>query len=782
MTQCVLELLYNALDAGARNITVEANTETYVLVVSDNGCGIPSSEVAKLARRNFTSKCQSWSDIQGLKTFGFRGEGDGPSRGVSFATLEVITKHNDSHDTMHGIWRDGEMISLFASKNEQKMHAGTIVVARDLFYKHPVRRKQMQLELQQRASANNDKVLNDIKRSIEKLALCRFQVSWTLIDLSSQSKVMVAKPCDSSFKMFQHLYGYDLTQDGKRHTLDEGGILIDGFISPRLHNIKIYLLVTTDVNDQLIRFGGAYNALDKLLRQLIGTNDALGQYLLPTLYHLISFQLPTHSKAAKPNQNHPLYLMAIRTSMGTSKAKDLLEHYADESELVNDLQLCINQYVHEALNIGKQTTNETAISDHPQQAEILRFPGTGLSSHYTSKRGRHTPDDYEAISRKSFRYESHNSESSRALHQQQEEHDGDVQNDFQQISNVHLTRIEHQNSMPASNQQDVFFHHFPRIFRYEGLPDTLSSDLLLNAKAIGQVDKKFIAFQISGKRFEDGNDDIKSMIVLADQHAVDERILLEKMFRNFMDVMTTTPSTSDSGTSAVGSILLSPPRKINLSPIEVSKALRYRSFFIKWNIYYVDAGVYQSEEHVATKSSIGESTHFRKVHSSSSYFKRDTQQATSTDGILVSKIPRIISDRCATNPALMKQIIFEHIDWLESQSSIQQLVESHESRDKPESWNRKLRDCPRIIIEILKSKACRNAIMFNDALSKNECQKLIDLMSECVYPFQCAHGRLSMVPMIKYNTHGADQRQRLAQQPSRQRKLTFERFITTDGV
>lgn len=59
---------------------------------------------------------------------------------------------------------------------------------------HPVRRKQIQLEFQQRASANNDKILNDIKRNIEKLALCRFQVSWTLIDLSSQSKAMVVKP------------------------------------------------------------------------------------------------------------------------------------------------------------------------------------------------------------------------------------------------------------------------------------------------------------------------------------------------------------------------------------------------------------------------------------------------------------------------------------------------------------------------------------------------------------------------------------------------------------
>ncbi|KAJ2959436.1 hypothetical protein NQZ79_g5055 [Umbelopsis isabellina] len=598
MTQCVLELLYNALDAGARNITVEVNTETYFLVVSDNGRGIPSSEVAKLAQTNFTSKCQSWPNVQDVKTFGFR-----------------------------------------------------------------------------------------------------------------------------------------------------------------------------DVNDQLIRFGGAYNALDKLLRQLIGTNDAL----------------------VKPNQNSPLYLMSIRTSMGTSKAKDLLEHYADESELANDLQLYINQYVHETLDIGTQTTNKTTTFHQPQKADISNSSGSGFPLRYSSKRDRRTEDDYEVISRKSVRYESRDNKSSRALGQQQEENDGEVQNDLQHISDLHFNRIEHQNNLPASDQRNDIFRHFPKIFRYEGLPETLSSDLLLNAKAIGQVDKKFIAFQTSGRRFEDDNDDIKTMIVLADQHAVDERILLEKMFKNLMDVVTSTPSTSDPDISAAGSILLSPPRKINLSPTEVAKAMRYCAFFTKWNIDYVDVGAYQSHNDVAIKSSIGESKHFRKLHSSSSYFQRDAQQPASSDGILVFKIPRIISDRCATNPALLKQIIFEHIDWLESQSSTQQPVEAHESRDKAESWNRRLRDCPRIIIEILKSKACRNAIMFNDALSKNECQKLIDLMSECVFPFQCAHGRfpnikyeqrLSMVPMIKYNTHGVDQRQRqrLAQQPRTEFKTALHNLPSTPSM
>lgn len=38
--------------------------------------------------------------------------------------------------------------------------------------------------------------------------------------------------------------------------------------------------------------------------------------------------------------------------------------------------------------------------------------------------------------------------------------------------------------------------------------------------------------------------------------------------------------------------------------------------------------------------------------------------------------------------------------------------------------------------------------MFNDRLSKKECEYLIHRLAECAFPFQCAHGRPSMVPLL----------------------------------
>jgi DNA mismatch repair protein MLH3 len=49
---------------------------------------------------------------------------------------------------------------------------------------------------------------------------------------------------------------------------------------------------------------------------------------------------------------------------------------------------------------------------------------------------------------------------------------------------------------------------------------------------------------------------------------------------------------------------------------------------------------------------------------------------------------------------------------------------------------------------ILKYKACHGAIRFGDELQLSECEQLVQHLSECSLPFQCAHGRPSVVPLL----------------------------------
>jgi hypothetical protein len=42
--------------------------------------------------------------------------------------------------------------------------------------------------------------------------------------------------------------------------------------------------------------------------------------------------------------------------------------------------------------------------------------------------------------------------------------------------------------------------------------------------------------------------------------------------------------------------------------------------------------------------------------------------------------------------------------------------------------------------------------MFNDELSNEQCKALILRLAECAFPFQCAHGRPSMIPLLNLDS------------------------------
>lgn len=55
---------------------------------------------------------------------------------------------------------------------------------------------------------------------------------------------------------------------------------------------------------------------------------------------------------------------------------------------------------------------------------------------------------------------------------------------------------------------------------------------------------------------------------------------------------------------------------------------------------------------------------------------------------------------------------------------------------------------PMAITKILQSRACRSAIMFGDKLTLFDCNSLLLQLRNCKFPFQCAHGRPSIVPIF----------------------------------
>ena len=132
----VKELVENAMDAGAKAITVEIQGGGIDLIrITDNGSGIERSEVKKAFLRHATSKLSNIGDLFSLRTLGFRGEA--LSSISAIAQVEMVTKTADSLTGIRYTVNGGEEGEL----EEVGAPNGTTIIVRNLFYNTPARKK-----------------------------------------------------------------------------------------------------------------------------------------------------------------------------------------------------------------------------------------------------------------------------------------------------------------------------------------------------------------------------------------------------------------------------------------------------------------------------------------------------------------------------------------------------------------------------------------------------------------------------------------------------------------
>ncbi|GMM34197.1 mismatch repair protein [Saccharomycopsis crataegensis] len=146
----VRELIDNALDADASNITIEVDFETAGLSrisVKDNGWGIFKEDRAAVCRRNSTSKIETMEDIKlKMSSLGFRGEAlfflaslCGNSSPLGNRRMIIASKSRD--DTVGEQWHiDGQGEIIPRSKKTIPID-GTSVTIFGLFDSLPVRKK-----------------------------------------------------------------------------------------------------------------------------------------------------------------------------------------------------------------------------------------------------------------------------------------------------------------------------------------------------------------------------------------------------------------------------------------------------------------------------------------------------------------------------------------------------------------------------------------------------------------------------------------------------------------
>jgi len=170
----VKELLENAIDAGAKEVTVEIKRGGVSYIrVTDNGCGMEREDAVNCILRHATSKIRCANDLDSIITLGFRGEALAAISAVS--KMRIVTRTRTADSGSEVIVQGGvvEAVSDIACR------IGTTIIVEELFGNVPARRKFLKRDQSEGMA---------VAAVVEKIALSRPDIAIRFIS-DSQLKI-----------------------------------------------------------------------------------------------------------------------------------------------------------------------------------------------------------------------------------------------------------------------------------------------------------------------------------------------------------------------------------------------------------------------------------------------------------------------------------------------------------------------------------------------------------------------------------------------------------------
>ena len=219
-SSAVKELVENALDAGARRVSVEiADGGKTLIRVSDDGCGMAPSDLPLALSRHATSKIDG-SDLLNIRSFGFRGEAL-PSLG---AVGRLVISSRAEGD-------EGGSVTVSAGRigpvRPAALSGGTVVELRDLFFATPARLKFLRTD---RAESQA------ISEVMKRLALAEPLVGFTLADVSGGEPRVVFRAEPETGDLFDALHrrvarvlGAEFAENALRIDIEREGLRLQGY-------------------------------------------------------------------------------------------------------------------------------------------------------------------------------------------------------------------------------------------------------------------------------------------------------------------------------------------------------------------------------------------------------------------------------------------------------------------------------------------------------------------------------------------------------------------------
>lgn len=289
----VKELLENSLDAGSTQIQITLKDGGLKLLqIQDNGHGIDvSTETAAsichfpiiiaieqledmpvVCERFTTSKLQTYDDLASIATFGFRGEALASISHVSH--LSITTKTAQSQLAYNAHYADGRLVSakpgqLPAEPRPCAGNNGTLIVAEDLFYNVPTRRKAL--------INNPNEEYNRVLDVCSRYAVHNAGVSISCRKQGSASDLCTATTAAAALDNIRQIYGGQVAKELLELSINENSdrceFNLTGYVSnANFHQRRLTLILF--INNRLVES----SAIKRMLESVYAAYLPKGQH------------------------------------------------------------------------------------------------------------------------------------------------------------------------------------------------------------------------------------------------------------------------------------------------------------------------------------------------------------------------------------------------------------------------------------------------------------------------------------------------------------------------
>ena len=210
----VKELMENAVDAGARSVSVTVVDAGKTLIqVIDDGCGMSGSDAVLCFERHATSKIAEPEDLQRILTYGFRGEALASIAAVAEVTLRTRREEEEV----------GTQVEISESKAPRVQPVacpkGSSFAVHNLFFNVPARRKFLK---------SDNAELRAVIQEFLRVALIRPGLAFKLI--SNGKEIHNLRPASTQKKRILDIFGMNLAKELVEVKVDTSLVRISGYI------------------------------------------------------------------------------------------------------------------------------------------------------------------------------------------------------------------------------------------------------------------------------------------------------------------------------------------------------------------------------------------------------------------------------------------------------------------------------------------------------------------------------------------------------------------------